>query len=179
MIYGKNINYNQYLCSGINENLNNALKRNLINIDLNEIKNIIDSVDFISDKRKDFYFKIIENSYYKELIPALKNILNKNKKCESNFEDVNLGYFYKNNIEKFKELDLFEKNELIIGNLSYNIMRVSNSRALLFDDYEVVGLISLRTKNKDIVSTIQCFVELGYEIKDYELLDYKNNDLRD
>ena len=60
---GKKINYMSYLTQMENEECNNAIKRIFININIDEIKKFIDSIDCMSDGRKDFYKKIIEQRY--------------------------------------------------------------------------------------------------------------------
>lgn len=61
---GKKINYIIYIKHAKNEECNNAIKRLLTNINMNEIKKFIDSIECISNIRKEFYKKIIEQRYY-------------------------------------------------------------------------------------------------------------------
>lgn len=60
---GKKINYMSYIKQMENEECNNAIKRIFININIDEIKKFIDSIDCMSDVRKYFYKKIIEQRY--------------------------------------------------------------------------------------------------------------------
>ena len=60
---GKKINYMTYIKQMKNEECNNAIKRIFININIDEIRKFIDNIECMSDIRKDFYKKIIEQRY--------------------------------------------------------------------------------------------------------------------
>ena len=60
---GKKINYMTYIKQMKNEECNNAIKRLFTSINIDEIKKFIDSIKCISDVRKEFYKKIIEQRY--------------------------------------------------------------------------------------------------------------------
>ena len=60
---GKKINYMTYIKQMENEECNNAIKRLFTSINMDEIKSFINSIESMSDIRKDFYKKIIEQRY--------------------------------------------------------------------------------------------------------------------
>ena len=60
---GKKINYMTYIKQMENEECNNAIKRLFTSIIMDEIKSFINSIESMSDIRKDFYKKIIEQRY--------------------------------------------------------------------------------------------------------------------
>ena len=60
---GKKINYMTYIKSMKNEACNKAILRVFKRIDIDKINKLIDSIDCISNKRKEFYKKIIEIRY--------------------------------------------------------------------------------------------------------------------
>ena len=60
---GKKINYMTYLNQMKNEECNCAIKRLFGNINLEEIEKMIDSIECISEVRKDFYKKILGYRY--------------------------------------------------------------------------------------------------------------------
>lgn len=60
---GKKINYMTYIKQKENEECNNAIKRLVANINMDEIKKFVDSIECMSDVRKEFYKKIIEQRY--------------------------------------------------------------------------------------------------------------------
>lgn len=60
---GKKINYMPYLKQMENEECNNAVKRIFVDINIVEIKKFIDNIACMSDIRKNFYKKIIEQRY--------------------------------------------------------------------------------------------------------------------
>lgn len=60
---GKKINYMTYIKQKKNKECNNAIKRLFANINIEEIKKFIDNIECMSDIRKEFYKKIIEQRY--------------------------------------------------------------------------------------------------------------------
>lgn len=60
---GKKINYMSYIKQMKNEECNKAIKRLFTEINMDEIKNFIDSIECMSYIRKEFYKKIIEQRY--------------------------------------------------------------------------------------------------------------------
>ena len=60
---GKKINYISYIKQMENEECNNAITRLFPNINIDEIKTFIDSIDCISKERKYFYKKMVEQRY--------------------------------------------------------------------------------------------------------------------
>lgn len=71
---GKKINYMSFISQRKNEECNNAIKRLFTNIDIKEIENFIDNIECISNVRKEFYKKIINQRYN-----ILKNVYEKCK----------------------------------------------------------------------------------------------------
>ena len=61
---GKKINYMSYIKQKENEDCNNAIKRVFPKINVDKIKKFIDNIECISNIRKDFYKKMIEQRYY-------------------------------------------------------------------------------------------------------------------
>lgn len=60
---GKKINYMVYIKSMKNENCNDAVKEIFHQININQIKEFIDEISYISEERKAFYLNIIEQRY--------------------------------------------------------------------------------------------------------------------
>ena len=60
---GKKINYMSFIKKMDNIECNNAIKRIFPSININEIRNFIDTIECISNIRKDFYKNIIEIRY--------------------------------------------------------------------------------------------------------------------
>lgn len=63
----KKINYYEYITSLKNEECNKAVNRIVPLIDMNKIYEIIDKTEYISDLRKEFYKRIINERYMKIL----------------------------------------------------------------------------------------------------------------
>lgn len=62
-INGNKINYVSYLKQMKNKECNDAIKRLFLNINMNEIKKLIDNIECISNIRKEFYKNILEQRY--------------------------------------------------------------------------------------------------------------------
>ena len=60
---GKKINYMIFIKQMENEECNSAIKRLFANINIDEIKKFINNIECMSDVRKEFYKKIIEQRY--------------------------------------------------------------------------------------------------------------------
>ena len=60
---GKKINYMTYIKQMKNEECNNAIKRLFANINIIEINKFIDNIECMSNVRKEFYKRIIEQRY--------------------------------------------------------------------------------------------------------------------
>lgn len=67
---GKKINYMTYIKEMKNQECNNAIKRLFANIDIGKIENFIDNIECMTDIRKEFYKRIINQRY-----AIIKNIL--------------------------------------------------------------------------------------------------------
>lgn len=60
---GKKINYMAYIRSMKNDNCNDAVKKIFLQININQIKEFVDEISYISEERKAFYLNIIEQRY--------------------------------------------------------------------------------------------------------------------
>ena len=60
---GKKINYITYIKEMKNQECNNAIKRLFANIDIDKIENFIDNIECMTNIRKEFYKKIINQRY--------------------------------------------------------------------------------------------------------------------
>lgn len=69
-LYGKKINYYDFLSSGEYEDCNQAVKRICERVDMDKIRAFIDEVPYISDLQKEFYKEYILARYDKILRPA-------------------------------------------------------------------------------------------------------------
>ena len=71
---GSKIKYLEYITSLKNEDCNNTLKRIYNKINLDNIFKLINSIDVISEIRKQFYCKVIEKKYKVILTVAYKKL---------------------------------------------------------------------------------------------------------
>ena len=82
---GKKINYISYIKQMKNEECNHAIIRLFPNININAIKQFIDNIEYISDIRKEFYKKIIEQRIH-------MNYYNKSSMSKQNFNMLDKLY---------------------------------------------------------------------------------------
>lgn len=68
------IKYYEFITKLKNENCNKALKRVYPQIDINKIFGLIDSIDIISNTRKEFYKAVIYGKYNEILTVAFKKL---------------------------------------------------------------------------------------------------------
>ena len=69
------INYYDYIMSLKNQDCNEALKRIVPLVDINKINDLIDKTEYISDLRKEFYKRIINERYIKILKKAYEQLI--------------------------------------------------------------------------------------------------------
>ena len=74
---GKKSSYYEIISSLAFEECNNALVRIVERIDLKKINKLIDSVENISEKRKEFYKMILEQRYEKILFKSYNELMSK------------------------------------------------------------------------------------------------------
>ena len=73
------IHYALFLSEMKNENCNKAMMRMMPYIDMQEINNIINETEFLSEQRKVFYKQFLEFRYEKILLPVYKKLLRMEK----------------------------------------------------------------------------------------------------
>ena len=74
---GKKISYYEIISSLAFEECNNALIRIVERIDFDKINKLIDSIENISEKRREFYKTILEQRYKKILIKSYNDLMSK------------------------------------------------------------------------------------------------------
>ena len=131
--------YSQYIRSMQNEYVNKALLEIVPKIDLNDIFCMIDDIECISDKRKDFYKKTLKISYDEVLIDTFKKIkLQKVEQSDYDFAGiVNFKDVFEHEMKPLLELPLYQATEVDLCNELITIRRVSNK------DFVVLGLNDL------------------------------------
>lgn len=72
---GNKANYKEYMLSLENEDLNKAIKRIVPKIHIEKIKEVVESIEELSEVRRKFIIDILVNRYEKILLPAYTKIL--------------------------------------------------------------------------------------------------------
>ena len=152
---GNKINYHSFINSGINQNVNEALKEIICHINLNKINSFIETIPYISANRKEFYKETVNLAYTKTLLPALSKILQ--PKVNIDYEKSKLFEFYKINMELIKDLDMFSPATIVINNIRLNVMKVSENQAIIYDNEKCKAAVYIRSNNDDIARTITQF----------------------
>lgn len=146
---GKRIRYFDYFKGDLKPQIQEALKRVIPKINLNEILKMINSAEYVSRARKDFSSSFVMTSYERILIPALEKVLSKN--CDkADISHAECYDFYKNIIKPLKESALYEKQSLDkFGFSEYSYSKAGNSHILLYKNGELLNLISTRSNDKE------------------------------
>lgn len=186
---GKPIVLNHYINSLENKKLNNKLLEIYPRINLNEIYELIESVECISEIRKNYYKEMLLLSYDRVLGTAFKKLqkdLMVNNEVE---EKLDVKKFYYDFLIKCMDMPLYNVSEYQIELDKLKIRRISNKEFLLLDAkssenyFKVDSLyqnIQFAFRNITTVLSMQsfeilkkeCFKEINEEISqddDYEM----------
>lgn len=130
---GKPIVLNHYINSLENKKLNNKLLEIYPRINLNEIYELIESVECISEVRKNYYKEMLLLSYDHVLGTAFKKLqkdLMVNNEVE---EKLDVKKFYYDFLIKCMDMPLYNVSEYQIELDKLKIRRISNKEFLLLD----------------------------------------------
>lgn len=186
---GKPIVLNHYINSLENKKLNNKLLEIYPRINLNEIYELIESVECISEVRKNYYKEMLLLSYDRVLGTAFKKLqkdLMVNNEVE---EKLDVKKFYYDFLIKCMDMPFYNVSEYQIELDKLKIRRISNKEFLLLDAkssenyFKVDSLYQniqfafrnittvLSTQSFEILKK-ECFKEINEEISqddDYEM----------
>lgn len=149
----KKINYKDYLANVRNQDVDTALLRLVPKINLEEINDIIVNTSDFSNQRKLMYSEFLNKRYNNIFIPALQNIF-KIDEIKAEYENIDLFSFYKNNIEHVAKTDLYKKTNILFYDKVYELMRVNKKYALILNNDTCIGLLPIRSNNKEISKAI-------------------------
>lgn len=168
---GKRIRYFDYFKGDLKPQIQEALKRIVPKINLNEILRMINSAKYVSRERKDFSSSFIMTSYERILIPALEKTLSKG--CEKmDINHTECYNFYKNIIKPLKESALYENQSLDkFGFPEYSYSKAGNSHILLYKGDKLLNLISTRSNDRETRINYSKIVKAGINVE----LFYENS----
>lgn len=168
---GKRIRYFDYFKGDLKPQIQEALKRIVPKINLNEILRMINSAKYVSRERKDFSSSFIMTSYERILIPALEKTLSKG--CEKmDINHTECYDFYKNIIKPLKESALYENQSLDkFGFPEYSYSKAGNSHILLYKGDKLLNLISTRSNDRETRINYSKIVKAGINVE----LFYENS----
>lgn len=177
---GSKINYHEYWTKG---NTDELLKKELLltigDISLEKINGIIDRCPYISDERRDKYKEFIQCSYEQILIPALEKILCVPQKDVS-LSPKDLYDYYTSMVKPLKNLEMFNICPAEIDGQVYSVMRISNSKALMFtEDGICQAVLPIRSNNNEVrefVNIMEFIKEQELQIEKEELLQEISED---
>lgn len=155
------IHYFDYISSGKNRYVTNALKEMLPSINLNTINRIIDETPYISEKRKSFYKEYEKTAYENNLLQSFYLI--QKRDIEPNTKENNdiLYAFYKHKIKDIKELETFEKIDFEIKDFKCQAMKASNKFALIIKDGKAIGVLPIRSNSEEIREAIDILSKIS------------------
>lgn len=168
---GKKLCYAEFLPHCDVEKINTALKRVIPQIDMSKIHDLIDSLDCISDIRRNFYHNFIATRYDKILIPALQHSFYYQQRQAP--EDLNYSKLYRNLIEPFKTLDLFKKVQInpkcLQNGKTLSCMKISNKDIIFIDKASYcIGMINTNSKHQQIYNSMETMNALGFSVSAQE-----------
>lgn len=155
---GKRIKYREYLSSGENVAVTNALKTLLPRIDIPKIHEIIKNTPYISNARKEFYSSLVVHRY-EMLAKCLENCLAKEINQDLLIEEEpKLFERWKSSIAKLSNISLYKKEKIDLNGQSKFALRVNNKYIALLDTtgHQCEALFPIRSNNADIKKALQC-----------------------
>lgn len=161
---GKRIRYYDFFKKPLSCGIENALKRIVPKINLDEIDEIIATTEYISDKRKEFYSSFVHTSYEEILLPAFERTLLQID-TQVNLDHEYCYKIYKKVIEVLKKSATYYKQDLNFScSTDYGYTKAGKSHIILYKNEEAVSVISTRCKDADIRDTFAKLNELGLQI---------------
>lgn len=170
---GQRIRYDDYLLNFRNKDVDKALQKMIPRICLSDIFQFIDSIDLISEERKNLYKQFLQIRYNKILLPALKKALDKQTYYVLDMESDNLYQLY---LDKIKPITRLECNKAYPFTEELSIMRINKKYALLLSKEECVALLPIHSNTNAIKEASKILHSIGIDIlKDEVKIDYDCN----
>lgn len=160
---GARIRYVDYFKVVKDKDMQKAMIEIIPKINMDNIKNIIDSTDYISNKRKQFYKDLLEIRYERILIPSLSKVFQPECTVE---KDKKIDYYkiYRENFNFLKNLT-YEKQKINIQGKELEFSKAGTRHAFCYINGECVNIISTRSNHDDIRDTINRLQSIGVEIE--------------
>lgn len=155
---GHNIVYKKFLEEGKNEDVNDALKRIVPNINMTHIMNIVNETPYISDTRKSFYNCFLEETYNQVLVPALNKILDRDIEFrERNINSNELYELYKQTIRILGDVPVYGRVNVSINGDAKTVIRTGTKNIIITsaDTKEAEAVISVRSNNVESWKALQ------------------------
>ncbi len=145
------LNYHDFICSAQNREVNEALKRMIVRVDMEKINDIISNTPYINNQRLSFYKSYVKSSYEQTLIKGLIAILDKERPLDNvTQQEFDCYEYYKRNIRQIKDLPLYVKTKINIEGYCLEVMRITNQYALIIEDNKAKDIISLQSNNDKV-----------------------------
>ena len=157
---GERINYHTFITSCQNKRVIDSLLGIVPHINSSRIELIIDEIEGISEKRKEFYKAYIDANYSRTLFQGVVNYFKSKQKEVVIKSGVDLYSFYKDNLSQLKDLENGATATVLIGGREINGIKNKNSLFIMDDDI-AVGIIKLQSNNDTIRDTVKTLENLG------------------
>ena len=155
---GIRLYYRDFILSCNDSRINDALKRVVPRIKIDEISCLINNTPYISDVRKHYYNSIINIRYEQILIPALEKSLGIEKSTEyKQWNSKLISYLYNKYIVPLNNNDFSTLN-------NYHIKTVKNKSFILDENDYCVGIVRLEKSNLNVCKFVQVARKLGFDI---------------
>ncbi|MFN2926446.1 HipA domain-containing protein [Lachnospiraceae bacterium YH-ros2228] len=148
-----------------------AERRIIPKISLRAINDVIDSIPYISERRKEFYKSLVSVRYEKLLIPALEKDLSIQKTDEyKQWNSKVIAKIFELHISALCQLPENCDTQITINHHDFVARRNGDYLFLMNNQEECNGLIRLTKTNLNICKFVQCMRNLGCPINIHDII---------
>lgn len=148
-----------------------AERRIIPKISLQAINDVIDSIPYISERRKGFYKSLVSVRYEKLLIPTLEKNLSIQKTDEyKQWNSKVIAKIFELYISALCQLPENCDTQITINHHNFVVRRNGDYLFLMNNQEECDGLIHLKKTNLNIGKFVQCMRNLGCPINIHDII---------
>ena len=165
---GQRINYGEFLRATDNLWIKNALCDVIPAINMSRVRDIVNHTPFIADERKHFYNDMLEIRYQRILVPALEKIFI--KEADREMDHDALHKFYETNLKPLSQLPVFSpvKVNIRAEEKYFYAMKISNRYAIAHTEHQMLGLLPIRSNDKEVARAVRAFAEIKIQAPEKE-----------
>lgn len=167
---GKRIRYFDFFQQELSQKIQDALKRVMPNVNLDDIDNLIRRTEYISSARQEFYRSFLHTSYERILLPALERSLSHDLVVNENILDHKKCYdVYKNIIQTLKNNAAYERRSLSeYGFPDIEYTKAGDSHIMVYKNGDLQCMLSSRSNDRDTRINYVKLNELGISLESWK-----------